>query len=123
MLPEDEEQALKNVLQLVASELKIDYDGDDLAIRLGWETDRGANNGRRARDWVNGKKPPRQFVDLLHMLSEAGLLTPKAMRAWAGESATAAGLVASGKRAGQRALTSARAEAPEVQPPSREETQ
>lgn len=85
MVPSDTHERLQAVLALVIVRLGLPRKGDDLAIRLGWARDRGAGLGRRARSWVDERKtPPRQFVDLMHMLGEAGLLQPEAEEAWRG---------------------------------------
>lgn len=73
------------VLDLVIDRLGIPRKGDDLAIALGWQRDRGSGLGRRAREWIDRRHPPPQgYSEVLHMLGEAGLLQPEAEAAWRG---------------------------------------
>jgi hypothetical protein len=85
MVPDDTETALGVLMRLAVSRLGVPYVGDDVAIRLEFERDRGAGIGRRWRDWIDrDKTPPRQFIDLLVLLDEAGLLQPEAVAGWRG---------------------------------------
>jgi hypothetical protein len=83
MRPDDDREGVLAVLRLVAEELGVTYDGEDLSLRMGWSKERGSNRTKKVRNWVNGK-PPGQFGDLLDMLSEAGLLAASAEAAWLG---------------------------------------
>jgi hypothetical protein len=75
-------EAVKRVLALVME--RLDASGPtELVTRLGL-TAEVPNAPRLAMNWINGTNAPR-FDYTMTMLSEAGLLTPEADRAWRGE--------------------------------------
>lgn len=82
-MPDDPETAFRALAALTAERLGVNPDGNSLGIVLGWQTDPGADKGRRLRNWLRDG-PPRQMIDLLDMLTAAGLLAPEAEQAWLG---------------------------------------